>query len=1729
MPSTSSAILIPKKISSSKDEKCKDVEEMRKPKAFSVGSKDQLKSISKKKETSEIDSVSDGKHLRRKKSLHQMRKHGCSDSEGRSDIDTSAVLWDIDLEEQKRMLEAIKSGTNFGMSMYDRVKRRSQRPDEERKKSQALEQLREKKTKKKKELNRVCLSSSSDSDESKKDYNKQSPPVIQDIQHIKKEIEGNQNHSEVDENEEQDSFETKITKQQDSNKEECRKPEIVSSPIKRPQIAPKKPAIMERIEKEGWGDGAFESKYSSSSDEWSVSVSADEKTDNEEPGRIGDKIVQKKLASLIETTKECHQQLDAKRLGSSSSTSSLSSSSSSSDTSDDDVRVPPKGIPIFKKHVPKKTAKISMVDVFGEDSDNQEELEKEKSTVKQQQLDHHSKAEKVQKNNNEEPENKKKSTALANIKQHPVGLKKESIKLNKNEAISAQKKVIERKRKPSERESLISTKKKLDKKEIKEALNENQASKLQNHPSKLHEQINDSKEKSSESQMVVIAAGFIEIDSKVLKGQQGDKTSLSDQNSQQMDNTQICDKQISTQENQKSSDKIQPLDQQLQKNTSDIGNLLKENADQEELDAIASINNPARLNDDDKLPKNDFIFVEKSSNERKRKSSETETFSISTKKKCDKKEEIQKTANENREPKLENPLNKVSVSDSKLASFTPHSVSERILESKEKPSESQMVVIATGFVEIDANVLKGQQETEKNSLYCHSDSSQHSKAQSTLSHNASDNERVNDSKEKVIYFIYLKQFSSTLQEQKSDIIQTLEQQLLISNTQQHENSADQEELDAIASINNPPVRLNDECDKLLKNDSIVIEKRFIERKRKPSEDESFSTSTQNKFNKNEGIQKTHESQEPQVQKSSDKVCDLQSETKLAQSFLSHNAPERVNDSKEKPSESQMVVIATGFVEIDAELLKEQQENETASMQHHSNKGPDQMVTTQVCVEKHFSSQQNQNTLEKAFETVQTLDQQHQFHFVDSKNTFYGDFYGDSSAKQETLGAIASIKHPARLNNECANIEKEMNVAAESFSKSTQNFIKQENAQITQHQNQETMRYSQNVYEMNKEKQVPDSDMVNATNVPINTPSKWNSLFNTPTSSSHSALNDQQQRDAVIGLLGGHSNFGIAQSSNTLDELCLQQVADQQQPKQQYTPTSITISNTIQQVPNFSAMMTAASNPLSSASLSKWNPLFKTPSSSTVSGQNDQQQMNAVIGLLGGHSRFGMANASVASNTLDELCRQQFITSQQQQPQQQYIPLSNPVQSFEIKQQQQDETQKLRHHTISLPTQPIHNTHFPLNVSTSQNLQFNKLTIQKPSTINQPLHQQSTAQRTAIFQQSPSDHPTQLSQNQQKHVQGQQSIPNISAMMTAASNTLSTAALSNTLNTAALSKWNPLFKTPSSSTVSGQNDQQQINAVIGLLGGHSRFGLANASVASNTLDELCRQQFITGQQQPQQQYAPVQSFEIKQQQDKTQQQRHLISLASEPIHNAQFPMTVSSAQNQQVNQAIQKPILNYQKPQIQQQQQINIPSHRTPVVQQLPAVHPPQISQTHQQKIVQRQQSTQGGYPIIWQGQLAMKNADTLVQMHKVCGNEQLIERMNRELVTLNEQSIPLLRVTQRMRLEQSQLDSLMRKMEREENHVALICLPCGRDRNDVSIQTEKMATSFIEYYSSKSAAGIVSSVTFNKTKHHPQGCVAHIFPPSELSRALLSKNAPEILKKVDFLGAGYLFVILTNS
>uniref|UniRef100_A0A183CC03 RRM domain-containing protein n=1 Tax=Globodera pallida TaxID=36090 RepID=A0A183CC03_GLOPA len=384
----------------------------------------------------------------------------------------------------------------------------------------------------------------------------------------------------------------------------------------------------------------------------------------------------------------------------------------------------------------------------------------------------------------------------------------------------------------------------------------------------------------------------------------------------------------------------------------------------------------------------------------------------------------------------------------------------------------------------------------------------------------------------------------------------------------------------------------------------------------------------------------------------------------------------------------------------------------------------------------------------------------------------------------------------------------------------------------------------------------------------------------------------------------------------------------------------------------------------------------------------------------------------------------------------------------------------------------------------------------------------------------------------------QQMPSISAAMLAA------ASATNQITPATLSQWHSIV-TPTSTMAPGGALEELLRH--GLLApqtpsmvspsGRTESAGTSAMAVPSSFDELFHQKlsgsspsprgFLQHHQQMSSNVPQRNATHMAQQQQAQQQQMQQNLLAAGgSVQNKQ----IQPIQQQQQPQAQQQPSIMCHSQSVEKRQQQHVhanvslqspPQHVFPSVEQQQQQH---IVQQNQQKMVKKQSSA-NKYPVLWQGQLAMKNADTLVQMHKVCGNEALIQQMNGELSALNENGIPLLRINQRMRLEQTHLENLIRKMEKEENQLALICLPCGRDREDVVIQTQKMSVAFIEYFSSKSAAGIVSS----GATQQPSAMVAHIFPPSDFSRMLLSRNAPDLLRTVESLNAGYLFVILTNK
>lgn len=114
------------------------------------------------------------------------------------------------------------------------------------------------------------------------------------------------------------------------------------------------------------------------------------------------------------------------------------------------------------------------------------------------------------------------------------------------------------------------------------------------------------------------------------------------------------------------------------------------------------------------------------------------------------------------------------------------------------------------------------------------------------------------------------------------------------------------------------------------------------------------------------------------------------------------------------------------------------------------------------------------------------------------------------------------------------------------------------------------------------------------------------------------------------------------------------------------------------------------------------------------------------------------------------------------------------------------------------------------------------------------------------------------------------------------------------------------------------------------------------------------------------------------------------------------------------------------------------------------------------------------FPIMWQGLMALKNDHAVVQMHFISGNP-LVARGSLPC-TPEGHALPL-RIAQRMRLEQQQLEGVARKVQMEQEHCILLALPCGRDAMDVLLQSNNLRQGFITYLQLKQAAGIVNVVT----------------------------------------------------
>uniref|UniRef100_A0A8D8SFH5 Protein split ends n=1 Tax=Cacopsylla melanoneura TaxID=428564 RepID=A0A8D8SFH5_9HEMI len=165
------------------------------------------------------------------------------------------------------------------------------------------------------------------------------------------------------------------------------------------------------------------------------------------------------------------------------------------------------------------------------------------------------------------------------------------------------------------------------------------------------------------------------------------------------------------------------------------------------------------------------------------------------------------------------------------------------------------------------------------------------------------------------------------------------------------------------------------------------------------------------------------------------------------------------------------------------------------------------------------------------------------------------------------------------------------------------------------------------------------------------------------------------------------------------------------------------------------------------------------------------------------------------------------------------------------------------------------------------------------------------------------------------------------------------------------------------------------------------------------------------------------------------------------------------------------------------------------------------------------------YPVMWQGELVLKSDQAFVQMHYVFGNH-LLARDALPLATAEGglSPTPTFRFAQRMRLEQTQIDGVVRKMQTDGEHCMLLALPCGRTEVDVVQQSAYLQSGFITYLQQKQAAGIVNIAAPGTQQ---AAYIVHVFPSCEFANNSLAQIDAQLLKKVSELT--YLVIIIATT
>lgn len=140
----------------------------------------------------------------------------------------------------------------------------------------------------------------------------------------------------------------------------------------------------------------------------------------------------------------------------------------------------------------------------------------------------------------------------------------------------------------------------------------------------------------------------------------------------------------------------------------------------------------------------------------------------------------------------------------------------------------------------------------------------------------------------------------------------------------------------------------------------------------------------------------------------------------------------------------------------------------------------------------------------------------------------------------------------------------------------------------------------------------------------------------------------------------------------------------------------------------------------------------------------------------------------------------------------------------------------------------------------------------------------------------------------------------------------------------------------------------------------------------------------------------------------------------------------------------------------------------------------------------------------WQGALILKNSLFPAKLHLTDGDPDILDSLMHD-----EERKPILRITQRLRLDQPKLDDVSKRIAGSAAHAVFLGLPGSASAvtvDDANVQTRPLRN-LVTYLKQKEAAGVISLVS---SKDADVTGVLYAFPSCSFSNELLKRAAPSL-------------------